>query len=341
MSSTRENSGHNASAILSRKPDAWAVRTEQLRGLVSQAVAATRADGILLSGGLDTSILATVAAKQGRRLRALSVSVANAFSPDEPFARALAQALELEHHVLRPTLSELLAKMPEVIRVLKTFDPMELRNSVVTHAALQAAQRLGVQRVLTGDAADELFAGYRYMFTMPAHELPAYIRHLDGIMHFTSLDLGQALAIGVELPYLDRRLREFALTLDADDLVGEQEGRQFGKKILREGFADLLPPEITWRPKTPIESGSGSTDLTRAAIETVTDSDFSSDRQKVAQQDGVRLRDKEQYFYYRLYRSTFPPPAQLPAQIKSCAECKGPVSRIDMRYCRICGAYPI
>ncbi len=231
--------------------------------------------------------------------------------------------------------------MAEVIRLLRTFDPMELRNSVVTYVALETAGKLGIRSVLTGDAADELFAGYSYMFNMPAEQLPGYIRHLNEVMHFTSLDLGPALGVRVELPYLDSAIREFAVALDVADLVAKQEGRRFGKKILREAFADLLPPEITWRVKTPIEFGSGSTGLTRLAVESVSDADFDSGRERIAQEDGVRFRDREQYFYYRFYRSIFPPPSQLRAEAKSCPECKGPVPRLDMRYCRICGAYPI
>ncbi len=267
--------------------------------------------------------------------------MADASAPDEPFARLLTGSLGFEHHLLRPTLRELVEEMPEVIQLLRTFDPMELRNSVVTYVALEAAGKLGVRSVLTGDAADELFAGYSYMFNMPADQLPGYVRHLNEVMHFTSLDLGPALGVRIELPYLDSAIREFALTLDVADLVGERAGHRFGKKILREAFADLLPPEVTWRVKTPIEFGSGSTNLARLAVESVSDGDFNFERERIAQEDGVRLRDREQYFYYRFYRSIFPLPSQLPAEAKSCPECKGPVPRLDMRYCRICGAYPI
>lgn len=313
----------------------------QLRRLVAKAVAETTADGILLSGGLDTSVLATLAAAQGRQLRAFTVSVADSSSPDEPFARQLAAHLGMELEIVRPTLGELLGRMPKIIGPLNTFDPMELRNSIVAYVALSAARTVGARSVLTGDAADELFAGYSFMFNMPSERLPAYIHHLNEVMHFTSLPLGRALGVTVELPYLNIAVRAFALTLDAADLVGEREARRFGKKILREAFAELLPAEIAWRVKTAIEFGSGSTALARVAAEGASAAEFQGAREQVAREDGVRLRNKEQYFYYRLYREIFPPPRELPRGPKACPECQGPVPRLDMRYCRICGAYPV
>lgn len=316
-------------------------RAEQLRRLVVEAVAATAAEGILLSGGLDTSIVATLAAAQGRRLHAVTVSVADSSAPDEPFAKLVAARLGFELQVLCPQLQDLIDRMSEVVRLLDTFDPMELRNSIVTYLGLEAAHTAGIGSVLTGDAADELFAGYSFMFNMQAEQLSGYVRYLNEVMHFTSLKLGPALGVRVELPYLNSAVRAFALTLDAADLVGEREGRRFGKRILREAFADMLPEEIVWRAKTPIEFGSGSTALTRMSVEAVSDEEFECARERVAREDGVRLRDKEQYFYYRLYRQVFPPPREQPRGPKTCPQCQGPVPRLDMRYCRICGAYPV
>lgn len=313
----------------------------KLRLLVTEAVASTSAEGILLSGGLDTSIVATVAASLGRRLQAISVSVADCPGPDEPYARLISERLEFELEIIRPRLQELVEVIPAMIQVLLTFDPMELRNSVATYAALEAARASGIKGVLTGDAADELFAGYSYMFNMPAENLPAYIRHLNEVMHFTSLTLGPALGVKVELPYLADHIREFALSVCTADLVGERDGKRFGKKILREAFADALPDQIAWRVKTPIEYGSGSTGLTQLASESVGDAEFEGERHRIAREDGVLLRDKEQYFYYRVYRAQLGPPCELERGPKECGQCLGPVGRSDQRYCRICGAYPI
>lgn len=339
MSTTGESS-----PARSIQPSDWVerqARAERLHRLLDDAVSASGADAILLSGGLDTSIVATLAASQGQRPKAFCVSVADAPSPDEDYARSVAARLGLELQILRPRLSQLVERMPEALRILRTFDPMELRNSVVIHWALEAAARAEVRTVLTGDAADELFAGYSYMFNMAEELLAVYRRHLNEVMHFTSIPLGQALGLNVELPYLHPSVRTFALTLGVPELVGERNGRRFGKMVLREAFAHLLPEEIAWRVKTPIEHGSGSTALGKLAVESVTDGEFEAACERASREDGVRLRDKEQYFYYRIYRKVSPPPRELPRGPKNCSECQGPVGRLDQRYCRICGAYPI
>jgi asparagine synthase (glutamine-hydrolysing) len=316
-------------------------KVERLRDLVVAQVQASPADGILFSGGLDTSVLATIAAIHGRRLQAVMLSVEEGTGLDEPFARLMAERLGIDLEILRPNLNELLNRMPELIRLLGTFDPMELRNSVVTYIAIEAAARRGLSAVLTGDAADELFAGYSYMFNMPAAELPSYIRRLNDIMHFTSQVMGTNLGVNVDSPYLSPAIRKLALTLDYEDLVCEYEQHRCGKRILREAFSSLLPKEIAWRLKTPIEYGSGSTALKQLTERSICDIEFEKERELVAARDLVKLRDKEQCFYYRIYRSLFTPPTNLTRSVKQCTECHGPVSRADMRYCRICGAYPI
>ena len=313
----------------------------ELRELLTEQVLASSADGIVFSGGLDTSIVAAIATSHGRRLRGVMISVAEGTGLDEPFARVMVDRLGLALDVLRPSLHDLLQRMLELVALLKTFDPMELRNSIVAYLALEAARKRGLSAVLTGDAADELFAGYSFMFNMTPERLPAYIRHLNGIMHFTSQVIGRHLNIGVDCPYETPAVRDFALSLEYEDLVCEFQGQRFGKKILREAFASVLPAEITWRIKTPIEHGSGSTALKQLTEQLVSDSEFASGQEHAAAHDLVKLRDKEQWFYYRMFRKQLPSPIERVRDVKACPECHGPVARIDMSYCRICGAYPI
>jgi asparagine synthase (glutamine-hydrolysing) len=316
-------------------------RVEQLRSLVADRVLASSADGILFSGGLDTSVLAAMASSQGRRLQAVMVSVKEGTGLDEPFAHLMVERLGIDLEILRPSLDELVDRMPELIGLLGTFDPMELRNSVVTYVAMEAASKRGLSVVLTGDAADELFAGYSFMFNMSAEQLPAYISHLNEIMHFTSEVIGPHLGVGVDSPYVSSSIREFAISLGYEDLVGEYQGQRVGKKILREAFARVLPKEIAWRLKTPIEYGSGSTGLQQLAEKSVSDSEFKRECERAAADDLVKLRDKEQCFYYRMYRGVLPPPKDLARNAKTCTHCQAPVPRADMTYCRMCGAYPI
>ena len=316
-------------------------KAEQLRDLVTAELRASSAGGIVFSGGLDTSILAAMASSQGRRLRAVMVSVAEGNGLDEPFACFMADRLGMQLDILRPSLRELLERMPELVSLLQTFDPMELRNSIVAYVALEAAQKRGLSTVLTGDAADELFAGYSFMFNMAPKRLPAYIRHLNDIMHFTSQAIGSHLGVGVDCPYTAAAVRSFALSLAYEDLVGDYEGQRFGKKVLRQAFSPLLPERITWRLKTPIEYGAGSTALKQLMEQLVTDGEFAQERERAAAHDAVKLRDKEQCFYYRIYRRGFGPPSERAEGGRICKDCQGPVLRADMTYCRICGAYPI
>jgi asparagine synthase (glutamine-hydrolysing) len=311
-----------------------------LRSLLENAVKHCTADGILLSGGLDTSILSAIAAQQGRRLRAVSVSVAGVVSPDKPFTKMMAERCGFTLQVLRPSLADLVAAMPAVMRVLGGFDPMELRNSAVTWLALKAAHEEGIAAVLTGDAADELFAGYSYIFNMPPEQVRPYLDFLNGVMRFSSMPMGASLGIQAELPYLDPAVREFSLTMSRDDLVGERDGQLFGKRVLREAFADLLPKEITWRVKTPIEHGSGSHALQKFATDSISDEEFDAARVRITTEDGVTLRDKEQFFYYRIYRTILPAPRQQSGGAKRCTSCGGAVERAEQKYCRVCGAYP-
>lgn len=316
------------------------LRAAALRDRVERAVEASPADGILLSAGLDTSVVASVAAAQGRRLRAVTVCLRETPGSDGPFAEALAARLGFPHTVLRPSLEELADRLPEAIAVLGSFDPMELRNSVVLHAAIAGAREEGATAVLTGDAADELFAGYGYMQRMPAAELPRYLRWLDEHMRFASQPLARALGLRAELPYLHPLVRELALQLEASELVGERGGRRYGKRILRLAFQDRLPPELVWRVKAPIEYGSGSTALRDFAERRVDGAELDRLRHQ-ARQEGVRLRDPEHAFCYRAYRRVLPPPGEQPGGAKRCPDCRGPVDRAEQRYCRTCGAYPL
>ena len=312
----------------------------RLRRLLEDAVEGVPADGILLSGGLDTSILSAISGKQARRLRAVSVAVAGVVNPDEPFVKNVAESCGFELRVLRPTLSDLVSMMPALIRVLRGFDPMELRNSVVTWLGLTAARECGIQVILTGDAADELFASYSYITSLSREQLRPYLDFLNSVMRFSSQVMAPAVGIEARLPYLDPAVREFALTLSYDDLIVERDGQVFGKKALRDAFADLLPEEIIWRVKTPIEYGSGSHRLQDFVIASVPDDEFDPARLQVQQQEGVSLRDKEHYFYYRIYRTIFPIPREQQGGAKRCKTCCGAVGRPEQRYCLTCGAYP-
>jgi len=194
--------------------------------------------------------------------------------------------------------------------------------------------------MLTGDAADELFAGYSYVTSLSPEQLRPYLDFLNGVMRFSSQRMAPVVGVQAQLPYLDPAVREFALTLSYDDLIVERGGRVFGKKVLRDAFADLLPADIVWRIKTPIEYGSGSYRLQEFVTGSVPDDEFEAARVRAQAEDDVLLRDKEHFFYYRIYRAIFPTPREQSGGAKRCKTCSGAVERAEQKYCRTCGAYP-
>jgi len=118
----------------------------------------------------------------------------------------------------------------------------------------------------------------------------------------------------------------------------EQDGRKWGKWIVRKAFENLLPAEITWRVKTPIEYGCGTTTLPQIFDLRIRDSEFHEKQRLIKEVDGVALRDKEQLAYYEIFRETF---GERPTtQGRTCPQCQYEVPE-DATFCRTCGAYPI
>jgi asparagine synthase (glutamine-hydrolysing) len=311
----------------------------QLRDLRHRAVLEHPAEGILLSAGLDTSAIAAVAHAGGFRPRAVTVCW-DQEAPDYRFATELAQRLGLQHQIVWAGEEALLNAMPAVIGILRSFDPMELRNSVVQYLGLRALGEWGVRSAWVGDGADELFAGYSYMTAMLPEALSAYTRDLAGFMRFSATPLGKAVGVEVLSPYLEADIVAFAVELDPAEKVGRREDELHGKWVLRLAVQDLVPTSFVWRTKTPAEHGSGSTRLESAVLSRFNQTEFEAARTEALVGDGVRLRDREQAFYYRLYREQFGPPRVEPGEPR-CPDCQGPLLSLQSRYCGRCGRYPI
>src|SRR5487761_549378 len=236
---------------------------EPLRELVIGAVSDTIGDSILLSGGLDTSIIAAVSKTiLSRELNAYTVVLDGAPAPDIQDATMLAKSLDIPHKIHRFSIAEMEANLRDVVSVLGSLDPMEIRNSVAIYIGLKQAASDGFQKVMTGDAADELFAGYSFVYKLEREKAVESLLHLWQVMHFSSIPLAHSLSIDVSLPYLHPLIKEFAMkSVSFDELVGNHNGTIFGKYILRTAFESILPEEIAWRVKTPIEHGCGTTTL--------------------------------------------------------------------------------
>jgi asparagine synthase (glutamine-hydrolysing) len=309
----------------------------EVRERVLAAVERAPAECLLLSGGLDTSILAAPAAARGTH--AAVTVLASADAPDRAPSTAIANALGLTHHVVDTTLEGLLEDLEFVVRTLVTFDPMEVRNSLVISRALREVAAQGYRSAMTGDAADELFGGYSFMMRMPDSAFERYSREMAANMRFSSQPLGKALGLEVRAPYTDPEMIRYAVELPKSFKVRERDGREFGKWILREAFPEAAS---RWRRKDPIEVGSGSTALPAWFAERTPNERLRAAQAEVHRDDRIDIRDAEHLAYYRVFRKvhlgrlgerTFEPAT-------CCAHCGFGLPRPTSTFCLTCGAYP-
>jgi asparagine synthase (glutamine-hydrolysing) len=261
---------------------------EQLRNKLKEAVERNSTEGILLSGGVDTSILAFVA----RPSTGFTVALKDSPASDLGYSEKIAKLLGIRYEKMEFTAEEALTTLPEVIRILKTFD-LALPNDLAIYFALKLARESGISSVMTGDGADELFAGYSYMAELSPKDLGRYIGKLSENWHFSANELGSALDIEVRQPFLDEDFVRFALEISPELKVKAG----VGKYILRKSFEDLIPAEIVWRRKEPIEYGSGSTKLHEIINNMVTDEEFKLATRVV----DIKFINKEHFFYWRIY----------------------------------------
>ena len=312
---------------------------KELREVLARAVERNLGDVILLSGGLDSSVIALLASKI-RNVKAVSVYLENSPGSDLRYAEMVASFLGIEHLIRVFDLDELEDAIRSTIRILRTFDPMEVRNSAAIYIALRHARDSGGRVAMTGDGGDELFAGYSFLYELDLEELDRKVRGLWRRMSFSSTSLGEALGIEVKQPYLDPEMLSFAEKLDSRFRIGFRDGKRCGKYVLRAAFEGMLPDEIIWRDKVPIEGGSGTSILPRIFEERISDQDFDELRERYLAEDGVRIRSREQLFCYQIYRELFGPPRPDGSTEKICPMCHSNVPD-DVRYCKVCGAYPI
>jgi asparagine synthase (glutamine-hydrolysing) len=311
----------------------------RLRRLLEESVRRNPAEGILLSGGLDTSIIAQVASVY-QRLKGVTVAFREAFAPDVAYAKLMAEKLEIEHKVHYLSWEELLSEFPVAVRILNSFDPMEIRNSVVILVALRVAKDEGLKTVFTGDGADELFAGYSFLFKYSGEELQRELEKMWRNMCFSSIVLASHLGLDVKLPYLDEEFQNFAKQIEPGLKVRRVNGDVYGKWILRKAFEEILPPSIVWRVKTPIEQGAGTSCLTKIFDRLIGDEEFEEKKRNYQEVDGVEVRDKEHLFYYEIFRREVGVPSPKNPEEKTCPKCHSNV-KSGSTYCRTCGAYPI
>ncbi len=308
----------------------------EIREVLHRSVERNRCDAMLLSGGIDSSVLASIASKL---FDLTGITVTYNDSPDLRYAKLVAERFSIKHMIKDLTLQEVDDAVENVVRIMRSFDPMEVRNTAVIYSSISALRQGGFSSVMTGDGGDELFLGYNYLLKLEGERLEQEIRHLWDVMHFSSARIGAELGIDVRMPYLDPEFMELAKRIPNSLKIKEQDGRRRGKWILRSCFQDDITEEIAWRTKMPLEQGAGTNILTQRFSSGTGDDEFRTKTKLYAERDSVRIRDKEQMRYYEIYRRFFGPPAETECGAR-CPECQG-CMRPDARFCTTCGAFPV
>lgn len=288
--------------------------TDQLQSILEQAVAERMAGldqvGIFLSGGLDSSLIAAIAAKIAREqggpeLTSFAVGVEGA--EDLVFAQVVADALGLRHHALAHSPADVVAVVPRAIEAMESFDPPLVRGSTATFMAGSLAAEHGMKVVLCGEGSDELFAGYHYLkeFAGDPEALHNELRELTSELHNTGIQrvdrLTMAHSLSGRAPFLDLALLESAFNVHpglkqyGDELIE--------KWIVRKVAERYLPHDVVWRTKQKFATGTGVGNVLEEAAEAeVDDAEFQQQRRLPG---GWVLNSKEELHYYRLWREFF------------------------------------
>jgi asparagine synthase (glutamine-hydrolysing) len=313
----------------------------KLRALLEKSVRKNLTKDMLFSGGIDTSILATIVSEHVR-VRGFTCAFKQAKALDIKYAKLMAKKLNIEHYMNPFDEDQVFDVIPDVVKVLESFDPMEIRNSITITIGLKFAKSYGSTELITGDGADELFAGYHmyYRYVGNKEKLKEKLKKMWDIMAFSTVPLGKSMGIEVKQPFLDPEVKEFAMMMDPRYNIQEERGEVWGKWILRKAYEDVLPPEIRWRDKNPIEVGSGTTILPKFMAKKISDSEFLSKKKKILERDNVTIRDKEQLVYYEAYKKVVGVPYPEDLDARTCPQCNSNVSE-NATVCKTCGAYPI
>ncbi|MFZ5636760.1 MAG: asparagine synthase B [Pseudomonadota bacterium] len=282
--------------------------------------------GVLLSGGLDSSLVAACAARFARRRvedgdqteawwpRLHSFAIGLTGSPDLAAAEIAAKALGTVHHGFTYSFEEGLDALPEVIRHIETYDVTTIRASTPMFLLARRIKAMGVKMVLSGEGSDEVFGGYLYFHKAPdAREFHAEtVRKLDALHNYDCLRANKSMmAWGVEprVPFLDTEFLDVAMKMDARAKMvrpGPNGGRPIEKAVLREAFQGYLPDEILWRQKEQFSDGVGYgwIDGLKAHAEAqVSDADFADAERRFPINTP---QTKEAYVYRRIFEDAFP-----------------------------------
>lgn len=277
--------------------------------------------GVLLSGGLDSSIISAVAQKYaGNRVetggkeaawwpRLHSFAVGLRGAPDLLKARLVAERIGTVHHEINYTIQEGLDALSDVVYFTETYDVTTIRASTPMYLLARVIKSMGIKMVLSGEGADEIFGGYLYFHKAPSarafHE--ETVRKLSKLYLYDCLRANKSLAAwGVEgrVPFLDTEFLDVAMRINPAAKMCP--GSVMEKKILREAFSSLLPQEVAWRQKEQFSDGVGYSwidTLKQITASSVSDEELTHAAERFPINPP---RNKEEYFYRSLFAAHFP-----------------------------------
>lgn len=277
--------------------------------------------GVLLSGGLDSSVISAIAKKYAAKrietdgasdawwpqLHSFAVGLKGA--PDLIKAREVAEYIGTVHHEINYTIQEGLDAIRDVIYFIETYDVTTVRASTPMYLLARVIKSMGIKMVLSGEGADEVFGGYLYFHKAPTpqafHE--ETVRKLNKLHLYDCLRANKSLAAwGVEgrVPFLDKEFLDIAMRLNPKAKMCPE--KEIEKRIVREAFEDMLPPSVAWRQKEQFSDGVGYSwidtlkEVTAAAV---------SDEQMehVAERFPINTpMNKEEYYYRSIFEEHFP-----------------------------------
>ena len=277
--------------------------------------------GVLLSGGLDSSVISAIAEQfsehrieddsQSRaywpRLHSFAVGLKGA--PDLAKARLVADHIGTVHHEINYTIQEGLDAIRDVIYFIETYDVTTVRASTPMYLLARVIKSMGIKMVLSGEGADEVFGGYLYFHKSPSakafHE--ETVRKLSKLHYYDCLRANKSLsAWGVEgrVPFLDKEFLDVAMRTNPEAKMCS--GSMIEKRILREAFADMLPAEIVWRQKEQFSDGVGYSwidTLKRITSEAVSDEQMAHAAERFPINPPL---NKEEYYYRSIFAEHFP-----------------------------------
>ncbi len=294
---------------------------EALKSSVKRQLMSDVPYGVLLSGGLDSSIISAVAKEFSQhrvesggedaawwpQLHSFAVGLEGA--PDLVAARKVADHIKTVHHEVHYTVQEGLDAVRDVIYFLETYDVTTVRASTPMYLLARVIKSMGIKMVLSGEGADEIFGGYLYFHKAPnAKEFhDETIRKIDKLHLYDCLRANKALsAWGVEgrVPFLDKEFMDVAMRINpAMKMAGE--GR-IEKWILRKAFEDMLPEEVTWRQKEQFSDGVGYSwidTLKQVAEDSVSDREMQNSAERFPINPP---QNKEEYYYRTIFEEHFP-----------------------------------